>query len=394
MDQKQISPRVKPQLVQIQPIPSNSNSTITFSVQQSPQRQIRPAQAKPQSSIQVIQGQQVLVRNNPNVIQLPQSSQGQRVVFLQPVSTSNGQIYFQSPQNRQNRTNQPQQNVSYVQQIDQTGNIKTEQSEITEIIDNGSSRKQTFENEPAKSSFHSSSQYNILPSGPNSVAPSTGQISLSAPGATNNPNRGCNCSKSKCLKLYCECFRRGEYCSPVCQCNHCHNKEEYNDVRQKAVRLALDRNEDAFKPKVAKTGKQVNKKGKHLKGCNCKRSGCLKKYCECYQAGVACCDLCNCMGCKNREDHDPLADYGAPSSKRARIGVSRVIQTNLTGPVICAATHCLIKAAKTKQKINASKMESDSAVLEQFGKSLREIITFTINQQRENATISRITKPN
>jgi hypothetical protein len=39
-------------------------------------------------------------------------------------------------------------------------------------------------------------------------------------------------------------------------------------------------------------------------------------------------------------------------------------------------------------------MESDSAVLEQFGKSLREIITFTINQQRENATISRITKPN
>jgi hypothetical protein len=29
--------------------------------------------------------------------------------------------------------------VSYVQQIDQTGNIKTEQSEITEIIDNGSS---------------------------------------------------------------------------------------------------------------------------------------------------------------------------------------------------------------------------------------------------------------
>ncbi len=32
--------------------------------------------------------------------------------------------------------------------------------------------------------------------------------------------------------------------------------------------------------------------------CNCKRSGCLKKYCECYKAGKAC-QGCNCTGCEN-----------------------------------------------------------------------------------------------
>ena len=60
----------------------------------------------------------------------------------------------------------------------------------------------------------------------------------------------CHCSKSKCLKLYCECFRRGEYCHPACQCNNCCNREEFQDQRQKAVRIALDRNEDAFKVKI------------------------------------------------------------------------------------------------------------------------------------------------
>ena len=51
----------------------------------------------------------------------------------------------------------------------------------------------------------------------------------------------CNCKKSKCLKLYCDCFALGMGCSPECNCCDCSNHED-NDERKLAMDAILDRN--------------------------------------------------------------------------------------------------------------------------------------------------------
>lgn len=56
----------------------------------------------------------------------------------------------------------------------------------------------------------------------------------------------CNCTKSQCLKLYCDCFANGEFCKD-CNCKDCFNNIEYEAERQNAIKICLERNPHAFK---------------------------------------------------------------------------------------------------------------------------------------------------
>ena len=98
----------------------------------------------------------------------------------------------------------------------------------------------------------------------------------------------CRCSKTKCLKLYCDCFAEGKYCSD-CDCKDCFNNIEHKEVCDLVVFKTKAKNPRAFKCD----------KEKNYKVCHCTKSFCMKKYCECFQQNRVCNSNCKCKGCKN-----------------------------------------------------------------------------------------------
>ncbi|KAF3454344.1 hypothetical protein FNV43_RR04791 [Rhamnella rubrinervis] len=130
----------------------------------------------------------------------------------------------------------------------------------------------------------------------------------------------CNCKRSKCLKLYCECFAAGLYCVGPCSCQDCLNNPINEDTVLETRRQIESRDPLAFAPKVIRSSDAVAEcrdennttpaSARHKRGCNCRKSSCLKKYCECYQGGVGCSMSCRCVACKNtygRKDGDWLS---------------------------------------------------------------------------------------
>ncbi|CAN9504576.1 unnamed protein product [Ophioblennius macclurei] len=224
---------------------------------------------------------------------------------------------------------------------------------------------------------------------------------LPAAETSSRPRKPCNCTKSQCLKLYCDCFANGEFCNN-CNCNNCFNNLEHETERMKAIKTCLDRNPEAFKPKIGK-GKEGESDRRHSKGCNCKRSGCLKNYCECYEAKIMCSSICKCVGCKNFEESPErktlmhLADAAevrvqqqtaAKTKLSSQIsdllmrttpvlssGGGRLPYTFVTKEVLEATCECLLEQAKRAEQAQHAAPEAERLVLEEFGHCLMRIIS-------------------
>ena len=114
---------------------------------------------------------------------------------------------------------------------------------------------------------------------------------ITNPNIIKKNNMGCNCKNSGCLKRYCECFSRMKYCDINCQCKNCYNNVKHEKERNDAIKIYLVKSPVSFK--------KINMDLNNIT-CNCKKSNCLKNYCECFQFGLKCTYSCGCVDCKNR----------------------------------------------------------------------------------------------
>lgn len=174
---------------------------------------------------------------------------------------------------------------------------------------------------------------------------------------------GCTCKKTKCLKLYCQCFAVKIYCGANCRCLSCSNSQEHESERQDAIRAILSRNPTAFDTKFQKNNrKMLSRMGgikappeanpaasaasgghihgglgvmdiphartiSHKLGCKCRKSACMKKYCECYAGNVKCSANCRCVGCKNM----PPGGFGpTPGANNAAINPNAAANVKIT----------------------------------------------------------------
>ena len=117
----------------------------------------------------------------------------------------------------------------------------------------------------------------------------------------NNKKINCTCTRTQCQKKYCACFSHGISCQG-CDCKGCLNTSKDN------INNNLYQNNEIYDIKNEETNnnglryQENTGKIQQAAVCNCTKSRCVKKYCECFKINVSCGSMCRCMDCDNKNN--------------------------------------------------------------------------------------------
>ena len=186
----------------------------------------------------------------------------------------------------------PKQNKNNSSSSDNKEENPSHEKQMDQELESSKLGEQKLENPSIQNSISTSYNKELTPSNNNKL----GNIVINSPFNENKRKKffkskkkklfdkkeniekfSCNCTKTRCVKKYCECFANNRYCKD-CNCVECLNKYIYSNNYNNSSK-DLSENEEVF--------------------CTCAKSNCTKKYCECYKSGKKCNDKCRCTNCLN-----------------------------------------------------------------------------------------------
>ena len=153
----------------------------------------------------------------------------------------------------------------------------------------------------------------------------------------NNKKICCTCVKTECIKKYCACYASGHFCEG-CECKNCLNtleafQKSHSNININIIKNNNNNGDNIVSSNIYNSLCEENKMNNneynpldynnsnhnmstiiinnninpfnqnHLHTeviCNCTKSNCTKKYCECFKMGRRCDALCRCVNCLNK----------------------------------------------------------------------------------------------
>ena len=206
--------------------------------------------------------------------------------------------------------------------------------------------------------------------------------------ASSKKYMGCNCKNSGCLKRYCECFSRMKYCDNNCQCKNCLNNIKFEKERTEAIKIYLVKSPVSFK--------KINMDLNNIT-CNCKKSNCLKNYCECFQFGLKCTYNCGCVDCKNRNLLEKKLFFVENNfdinSKKGTNNIIPEIKINIDDNINNNTIKLQEEEESNTNEVNTNKINNNLNKIENTKKSINNpqfIVNKAVNNDNNNNIINNI----
>ena len=203
--------------------------------------------------------------------------------------------------------------------------------------------------------------------------------------ASSKKYMGCNCKNSGCLKRYCECFSRMKYCDNNCQCKNCLNNIKFEKERTEAIKIYLVKSPVSFK--------KINMDLNNII-CNCKKSNCLKNYCECFQFGLKCTYNCGCVDCKNRNLLEKKLFFVENNcdinSKKGTNNIIPEIKINIDDNINNNTIKLQEEEESNTNEVNTNKINNNLNKIENTKKSINNpqfIVNKAVNNDNNNNNI-------